>query len=538
VKLHWYQFDELPFKLGQVPGLEGLTPYGMMTKAFGDPRYVFLTRQDKARQAVSFYRATRTRVWWKIEDQPEQEPAVGASELAYDYAAIERLEQQLWSYHEAWQRYFDENGIEPVRVVYEDLEESYEATVLEVLRALGIALPAGLSVPRPRLRKQADGLSEDWVERYREDRVGRTVAPGAPREPTPPSPVEGGRAPIAAAGARISALDHPWKRWVAENRLLRIDEALVLEVLAGQGLTRPQAIAEVRSLAIDPLYQGGDRVAQRFHKLRSLLKVYGALGSLSASARTVERRSGVTRDEFLESYYARNHPVVLTGAAADWPATRNWDPTYLKAACGDVMVEIMAGRGADPRYELNSERHKQAIRFADYVDMVANGGASNDYYLVANNLFFHRPEAGVRRLLDDVTPLPDFLAPDRLDRHVHFWFGPGGTVTPLHHDTINILIAQVSGRKHFKLVPSWQIGLVYNTIGVYSDVDCEDPDLERYPLFEDATVIDVALEPGEALFLPVGWWHHVRALDVSMSLSFTNFVFPNHYEWDNPHLVP
>jgi ribosomal protein L16 Arg81 hydroxylase len=41
--------------------------------------------------------------------------------------------------------------------------------------------------------------------------------------------------------------------------------------------------------------------------------------------------------------------------------------------------------------------------------------------------------------------------------------------------------------------------------------------------------MQVVLEPGQALFIPVGWWHHVRSLDVSISVSFTNFLAPNDY---------
>jgi ribosomal protein L16 Arg81 hydroxylase len=47
-----------------------------------------------------------------------------------------------------------------------------------------------------------------------------------------------------------------------------------------------------------------------------------------------------------------------------------------------------------------------------------------------------------------------------------------------------------------------------------------------------APAVDIIPEPGEVLFMPVGWWHHVRALEVSMTLAFTNFVFPNHFNWE------
>ena len=92
-------------------------------------------------------------------------------------------------------------------------------------------------------------------------------------------------------------------------------------------------------------------------------------------------------------------------------------------------------------------------------------------------------------------------------------------------------MAQVAGRKKFRLIPSTQADFVYNREGVYSDVDCENPDASLYPKFRNATIIDVTVEPGEVLFVPVGWWHHVRALDVSMTISFTNFVFPNFFNW-------
>ena len=67
--------------------------------------------------------------------------------------------------------------------------------------------------------------------------------------------------------------------------------------------------------------------------------------------------------------------------------------------------------------------------------------------------------------------------------------------------------------------------------GEGSEVDCENPDYEKYPLFQKIPIIEVTLNPCEVIFIPVGWWHTVKSLDTSISLSFTNFVFPNQYEW-------
>ncbi len=56
-----------------------------------------------------------------------------------------------------------------------------------------------------------------------------------------------------------------------------------------------------------------------------------------------------------------------------------------------------------------------------------------------------------------------------------FWFGPAGTVTPLHHDVSNILLVQVRGTKHVTLVPALESHLVYNDVAVYSPVNAEFP---------------------------------------------------------------
>ena len=63
--------------------------------------------------------------------------------------------------------------------------------------------------------------------------------------------------------------------------------------------------------------------------------------------------------------------------------------------------------------------------------------------------------------------------------------------------------------------------------GVYNR--CELDQLPR-----DAGAIAVTVDAGEALFIPAGWWHDVRALDDSVSLAINAFARPNHYEWYGP----
>jgi len=111
-----------------------------------------------------------------------------------------------------------------------------------------------------------------------------------------------------------------------------------------------------------------------------------------------------------------------------------------------------------------------------------------------------------------VGTLPDYCDRARLGQSSSFWFGPAGTLTPLHHDTLMLLHTQIVGRKRWRFVSPLQTPKVYNFDGVFSPVDVEQPDLGRYPAFADVKMLEVVVEPGETVFLPLGWWHQVTSL--------------------------
>ena len=49
-------------------------------------------------------------------------------------------------------------------------------------------------------------------------------------------------------------------------------------------------------------------------------------------------------------------------------------------------------------------------------------------------------------------------------------------------------------------------------------------------------MLEVIVEPGETVFLPLGWWHQVTSLDVSLSFSFSNLAVPNTFSYVNPEI--
>jgi ribosomal protein L16 Arg81 hydroxylase len=255
---------------------------------------------------------------------------------------------------------------------------------------------------------------------------------------------------------------------------------------------------------------------------------------LSPIGSEVERRSGVSSEEFLEEYYSANLPVVLTDVCDKWPARRRWTPEYLLRVLGDEEIEVMADRESDPLYEINSNSHKKTMSFSNYIEHVVDADSSNDLYVVANNHLLETPAA--EPLWRDFKLERRYLRASKDRQQAFLWFGPAGTVTPLHHDTLNVLFTQIVGEKHVTLISPLETHCVYNDMAVYSKVDPIAPDLDRYPMFSNVRRFDVPVSSGDALFIPAGWWHHVRSLTRSASVSFTNFRWSNDIVWRNPDI--
>jgi trehalose 2-sulfotransferase len=170
-KVLWHQFEHLMIKLRLIES-HGLSVLELLRRAFPELRYVLLTRKDKIRQAVSYDRAIRSGVWWSIPNETNGKEASPspASAIAppFDFERIDEWVTRLTEFDSNWRRHFKRTGIEVFEVAYEDLVESYESTVLTVLRYLDLPVSAGLQVAPPRLQKQADDVTEEWVRRYQE----------------------------------------------------------------------------------------------------------------------------------------------------------------------------------------------------------------------------------------------------------------------------------------------------------------------------------------------------------------------------------
>jgi hypothetical protein len=349
----------------------------------------------------------------------------------------------------------------------------------------------------------------------------------SPLVPTTPAP-----RPRTDSTPLSRAIDASWQRWIVEQRLRGCTVESMLQVIAGAGYAYVDAERAIAALDNDPAYAVAQAVQQRHNKLEAVALNLQRLWASDPEYRRVEKRADLSEEEFAARYVRGCRPVVLTDHTRDWPAMRSWSPEDLKRRFGHIDVDIQAERNADANYEQNKLLLTKRVNLSNFVDQVVQGGATNDYYLTANNELLRQP--GFAPLLDDIGSLPPLCDRSQLKERSSFWFGPAGTVTPLHHDTLMLFHTQVVGRKRWRFVSPLEWSRVYNLRSVFSDVDLERPDPGRFPAFEEATVLEVVVEPGETMFLPLGWWHQVASLDVSLSFSYSCLAVPNHFDYPDP----
>jgi division protein 1 len=276
-------------------------------------------------------------------------------------------------------------------------------------------------------------------------------------------------------------------------------------------------------------------------------------------------------------------PIVFTDLTKGWPAFSDapWNsPDYLlsKTFGGRRLVPIEIGRSY-----VDQGWSQELVRFKDflmrYIDPSILPYASDDEapipqkdgertpqkvgYLAQHNLFGQIP--ALRNDIQvpdfcwaDVPPHPTTSAKNQAPVDVpqlNAWFGPAKTITPLHTDGYHNLLCQVVGTKYVRLyapeeterlrprglelgvdmsntseldigvLEGWDKAVDSNSSGG-GDGDCDGgegeeergrstrQELEGVPYWE------CILQPGDTLVIPIGWWHYVRSLSISFSVSF------------------
>ena len=314
--------------------------------------------------------------------------------------------------------------------------------------------------------------------------------------------------------------------WIVDQLLSGKPAGWIEDRLCLAGVPRDEAAREVAAALASDAVQAAKIHMRRRKQLEQLLEMYAALWRRSAASRAIPEVATLDEETFAEAFYYRNRPVVVRGGVAHWPAVGRWTPRYFKQHFGSVEIEYMRGTN---RYAHETARARATM--GAFVDEVESTRASNAFYVVATNRSLRNP--GLAPLSDDLRPIAFAPALDFDDpQMMRLWFGPRGTITALHHDVMNVLFAQVYGRKQFILAPSFCLPMAANRVGLRSEIDPVAIDAARSPRAAEIPWLHVEVGPGDLLFIPLGWWHWVFAAETSISIGFGDFTVGGAYdEW-------
>ncbi|CAN8268907.1 unnamed protein product [Cochlearia groenlandica] len=237
----------------------------------------------------------------------------------------------------------------------------------------------------------------------------------------------------------------------------------------------------------------------------------------SLTCKRVEKRSGLSLEGFLCGYLQTGTPVVITNCMDHWPARTKWNHfDYLNAVAGYRTVPVEVGKNY-----LCSEWKQELVTFSKFLERIrTNESSSSEPTYLAQHPLFDQ----INELRDDIC-IPDycFVGGGEI-RSLNAWFGPAGTVTPLHHDPHHNILAQVVGKKYIRLYASSMQDELYpyseTMLCNSSQVDLDNMDKTEFPKAMELEFMDCILEEGEMLYIPPKWWHYVRSLTMSFSVSF------------------
>lgn len=218
-------------------------------------------------------------------------------------------------------------------------------------------------------------------------------------------------------------------------------------------------------------------------------------------------------------------PKVIRGLVAAWPAAavgnspEEFRSYLLRFDRGTPVEAYVAPPEAKGRFFYSDDMtgfnfERGYLRLGDATAMmIAEGSKERQRGIYAGS-------APIKQVIPDFERENAIPGLNGKPAEARIWLG-NETVVAAHWDSSNNVACVIAGRRRFTLFPPGQVRNLYvgpldKTISgpPASLVDFRNPDFEKFPRFREAlaAAMSAELEPGDAIYIPALWWHHVEAL--------------------------
>ncbi len=227
----------------------------------------------------------------------------------------------------------------------------------------------------------------------------------------------------------------------------------------------------------------------------------------------VPKVTRISKEDFLEQYFKPQKPVIIEKAIEDWPAYNKWSLDYIKQVAGDKIVPLYDDRPVDYRDGFNQPHAR--MRMDAYIDLLQR--EPTRYRIFLWNILKEVPE------LQKDFEVPDFGL-TLLKRLPMLFFGGKDSYTFMHYDIdlANIFHFHFEGEKECILFSQSENRYLYkvpHSLIAHESIDFSAPDYEKWPALKHVNGYKASLKHGEVLYMPEGYWHHMRYLSPGFSMS-------------------
>ncbi|KAJ4952436.1 hypothetical protein NE237_029268 [Protea cynaroides] len=276
--------------------------------------------------------------------------------------------------------------------------------------------------------------------------------------------------------------------------------------------------------------------------------------NLGTSSQVERLESPPSPLRFLRDFVSPNKPCIISNATLHWPALSSWtQPSYLSHALSSSPVSLhltpngladaLVPRPDDPSSLCFVSAHVQRMPFSDALNLVSSSSLSNSFvaYAQQQNDCFHSEYSALAPDVDSHIPWAT-EALGCLPDAVNLWIGNHLSETSFHKDHYENLYAVISGEKHFLLLPPTDVHRMYirdypaanysysqdtgeftlelekplryvpwSGVNPFPSPADRDREMAFFPLyFNGPKPFECTIKPGEILYLPSMWFHHVR----------------------------
>ena len=132
---------------------------GYLKDFFPNRRFVMVRRRDLVMQAISWFIAEQTRAWASFYSSQE--------DPVFDERGIIEKVQEIITEYSRFENYFALTGIQPLRLVYEDLVATPDNALGAVWEHLGCSGQLNIDPSETRCQIQRTRRNYEWAERIR-----------------------------------------------------------------------------------------------------------------------------------------------------------------------------------------------------------------------------------------------------------------------------------------------------------------------------------------------------------------------------------